>query len=81
MPDNRRGTWIVTITILIIYFGFILTIGFRPEIFGIPIAEGMLTSVGMVIGTVIMAICIAVAMIYTAVKNKQDGGTDMGPRS
>jgi uncharacterized membrane protein (DUF485 family) len=70
-------TWAVTASILAIYFAYILTIGFAPELLGHPIAEGMLTSWGLVLGAAIMIVCIVAALIYTGLKNRSDAaGSD-----
>jgi uncharacterized membrane protein (DUF485 family) len=74
MHDNRRGagTWIALAVVLGIYFAFILTIAFAPDLFTRPLAEGMVTTVGFPVGTAIIVFCIIVTWIYTAVKNRAE---------
>ena len=45
--------WTLSIVMLVIYFGFILTIAFKAQlgnIFGIPLAPGLVTSIGIPVG-------------------------------
>jgi len=75
-------TWALTAAVLTIYFAYILTIGFAPDLFGRPIAEGMLTSWGLVLGAIIMIVCIVAALLYTALKNRADAAaSDTASRS
>jgi uncharacterized membrane protein (DUF485 family) len=86
MPDNRQGVdkgagiWTLTAAVLFVYFAFILTIAFAPEIFGRPVAEGARTSVGLVVGTIIIVVCMVLAGVYTHVKNREDARNDAEAR-
>ena len=74
MPNMRLSakTWAATVCVLVIYFAYILTIGFAPDLFGRPISDGLLTSWGLVLGALIMVVCMVAALFYTTVKNRAD---------
>ena len=50
---RSRLAWILTTIMMIIYFGFILTIAFAPAHLGAPIGSGV-TTVGIPIGVFII---------------------------
>lgn len=79
MHDNRRGagTWATLIVVLGIYFAFILTIAFAPDLFTRTVAEGQVTTIGFPVGTAIIVFCAIVTWIYTAVKNRAE--SESGP--
>jgi len=52
--SRRRFAWTLTALILIIYYGFILTIAFVPTVLGTPVAPGAVTTIGIPIGVLII---------------------------
>jgi len=62
--------WRLAITILVIYYTFIMVIAFSPEIFGQPIGDGV-TTVGIPVGIAIIIICFLLTGIYTKRANSE----------
>ena len=56
--------WTLTIIMLVIYFGFVLTIAFDPSILGTPLSEGSVTTVGIPVGVGVIAIAFVLTGIY-----------------
>lgn len=62
--------WKLAFTIFAIYYSFILTIAFIPEVLGKPIGDGV-TSIGIPIGVIIILICFALTGLYTKRANNE----------
>jgi len=62
--------WKLAVTILVIYYTFIMVIAFSPEIFGQPIGDGV-TTVGIPVGITIIIICFLLTGIYTKRANSE----------
>ena len=56
--------WTLTIIMLVIYFGFVLTIAFDPSILGTPLSEGSVTTVGIPVGVGVIVIAFVLTGIY-----------------
>jgi len=50
VSERSRFAWILTIVMLVIYFGFVLIIAFDPSFLGTPLFEGSVTTIGIPIG-------------------------------
>ena len=50
VAKRKRFAWILTIIMLVIYYGFILVIAFAKQVLAIPLAAGMTTTVGIPVG-------------------------------
>lgn len=63
---KRKNTfsWFLTAIILIVYFAFILIIAFYPKFLGIPVAEGMVTTIGIPMGLFIIIFSIILTGVY-----------------
>lgn len=63
---KRKNTfsWFLTTIILIVYFAFILIIAFYPMFLGIPVAEGMVTTIGIPMGLFIIIFSIILTGVY-----------------
>jgi uncharacterized membrane protein (DUF485 family) len=57
--------WRLTIIMLVIYFGFVLTIAFDPSILGTPLSEGSVTTVGIPVGVAVILIAFVLTGVYT----------------
>jgi uncharacterized membrane protein (DUF485 family) len=66
---RRTFAWTLTILMLVIYFGFILTLAFSPHLLGQPIVEGQPTTWGIPIGFGMFAVTFALVAIYVYVAN------------
>ena len=66
---NKLIAFLFSTIILIIYFAFILIIGFKPNILGIFFNDSYIT-VGIVIGLSIIIFSILLTFVYTLIANK-----------
>lgn len=66
---RRCFAWNLTVLMLAIYYGFILTIAFAPEVLGTPIAVGAATTIGMPLGILIILSAFALTGIYVVRAN------------
>lgn len=77
-PDFIRLTrgrsvfaWTLSIVMLIIYFGFVLTIAFNPELLGTPISENSVTTVGIPVGIGVIISAFVLTGIYVRRANSE----------
>ncbi|QET05776.1 DUF485 domain-containing protein [Cupriavidus pauculus] len=61
---RRRFSWTLTATMLAVYFGFILTLAFRPAWLATPVAAGYPTTVGIPIGFGMFVFTFALVAVY-----------------
>ncbi|RKR07550.1 uncharacterized membrane protein (DUF485 family) [Kushneria sinocarnis] len=63
---HRRGRFALTLTAIMmgLYFAFILLIAFAPQVLGIPVADGAMTTWGIVIGIGLILAAIILTGIY-----------------
>ncbi|UIF91008.1 DUF485 domain-containing protein [Cupriavidus sp. UYPR2.512] len=61
----RRGfSWSLTAAMLLVYFGFILTLAFRPDLLAVPLTPGQPMTIGIPIGFGMFAFTFAMVAIY-----------------
>ena len=70
---GKRNAFAIMLSVitLIMYFGFILMIAFGKEVLGTPIAEGMVTTVGLPLGVVIILCSVLLTGIYVRRANSE----------
>jgi uncharacterized membrane protein (DUF485 family) len=61
---RRRFSWSLTAAMLTIYFGFILTLAFRPDWLAVRLTAGQPMTVGIPIGFGMFAVTFALVAIY-----------------
>ncbi|RLK39530.1 DUF485 domain-containing protein [Cupriavidus plantarum] len=61
---RRRFSWTLTATMLAVYFGFILTLAFRPAWLATPVAAGYPTTIGIPIGFGMFVLTFALVALY-----------------
>lgn len=61
---RSRFAWTLTIIMLAIYFGFVLTIAFDPSILGAPLSAGFVTTVGIPVGVGVIVSAFILTGIY-----------------
>ena len=61
----------MTISMLVVYFSFILTIAFNPSLLGTPISSDSVTSIGIPIGVIIIIFAFVLTGIYTKRANSE----------
>ncbi|MBN2870173.1 MAG: DUF485 domain-containing protein [Campylobacterales bacterium] len=62
--ERSRFAWTLTITMLVIYFGFVLVIAFDPSLLGTPLFEGSVTTIGIPIGIGVIISAFILTGIY-----------------
>jgi len=50
VKKRSRFAWTLSIIMLVVYYAFILTIAFDPQLLGTPLGEGKVTTVGIPVG-------------------------------
>jgi uncharacterized membrane protein (DUF485 family) len=67
--SRRVGAWSLTLLMLIVYFSFILTLGFWPSLLGRPIYQGLPCTWGIPIGFGMFAFTFCLVAVYVAYAN------------
>ncbi len=64
--EQKRGqfSWLLTCTVFLTYFSFILIIAFAPEIFAIPIYEDSVITWGIPIGLFVIVLSFLLTGVY-----------------
>jgi uncharacterized membrane protein (DUF485 family) len=71
LVDKRtRFAWVLSAAMLVIYFGFILLVGFAPKLLGTPIGGGVMT-VGIPVGLFVIASAFVLTGIYVHRANSE----------
>ncbi|UGX91128.1 DUF485 domain-containing protein [Bradyrhizobium barranii subsp. barranii] len=67
---RRRSSlgWMLSLTILVIYFGFILLVGYAPKFLGTPLGSGV-TTIGIPIGLSVIVLAFVLTGIYVRQAN------------
>lgn len=73
VSERSKFAWTLTITILVVYYAFILLIAFSPETLGTSISGGMATW-GIPIGMGIIVFAFALTGIYVKRANSEFDG-------
>jgi uncharacterized membrane protein (DUF485 family) len=72
LVSKRSGFAIkLTITMLVVYFTFILTIAFYPSALGTPLSADSVTTIGIPIGMAIIVFAFILTGIYTKRANSE----------
>ena len=61
---RSRFAWTLTVIMLVIYFGFVLTIAFDPSILGTPLSTGSVTTVGIPVGVAVIVSAFVLTGVY-----------------
>lgn len=64
VSKRKRFGWSLTVVMLIIYFGFVLTIAFDPFILGVPLSAGSVSTVGIPMGVGVIVSAFILTGIY-----------------
>ena len=66
LVSKRTGFGIkLSISMLVVYFTFILTIAFNPSVLGTPISPDSVTTIGIPVGIAIIIFAFVITGIYT----------------
>ena len=71
VQKRSRFAWALSITMLLIYYTFILLIAFSPDTLGTPLFEGGVTTVGIPMGIAIIVVAFVLTGIYVRHANKE----------
>lgn len=63
--------WMLTIVMLVIYYGFILLLAFSPATLGTPVAEGATMTLGIPVGIFIIVSAFLLTGIYVRKANTE----------
>ena len=66
---RARLAWLLTIIMLVIYFGYILLVAFRRDILAAPIGDGV-TSLGIPVGLGVILAGVGLTAIYVHQANR-----------
>ena len=64
VTKRSKFAWTLTISMLVVYFAFILTIAFDPGALGVPMSDDTVTTVGIPVGVAIIVFAFALTGIY-----------------
>ncbi|MBF0305307.1 MAG: DUF485 domain-containing protein [Alphaproteobacteria bacterium] len=70
---SRRSSyaWMLSIVMLVIYYAFIVVVAFWPGLFGTPLVEGSVTTIGFPIGIAVILSAIALTGLYVRRANTE----------
>ena len=71
VEKREKFSWTMAIILLVVYYTFILIIAFEPSLFGKPISEGMVTTVGIPVGIGVIVFAFILTGIYVNKANKE----------
>lgn len=69
--ERSSFAWTLSIVMLVIYFGFVLTIAFDPALLGIPLFEGSVTTVGIPVGIGVILAAFGLTGLYVRRANSE----------
>lgn len=70
VTKRSRFAWTLSILMLIVYYTFIMTIAFKPELLAIPLSDGSVISIGIPIGIAIILFSFALTGLYVYKANR-----------
>ncbi|MDQ2693770.1 MAG: DUF485 domain-containing protein [Pseudomonadota bacterium] len=68
---RSRFGWTLAAIMLLIYYGFIFVIAFAPEVLGQPLGEGVVTTVGIPVGILVIISAFVLTGIYVSRANSE----------
>ncbi len=74
VAERRRLALLLSAVVLVVYFGYILVIGFAPALFARPIWTGAVTTVGIPVGLFVILLAFAITGIYVRAANRRFDG-------
>jgi len=64
IQERSRFAWTLSILMLLVYYSFILTIAFKPELLATPIYAGSVISIGIPVGVAIILFSFFITGLY-----------------
>ena len=74
VSERSSFAWKLTITMLVVYYAFILLIAFSPETLGAKIVAGGMATVGIPVGIAIIVFAFVLTGIYVGRANSEFDG-------
>ena len=74
VTERSSFAWKLTITILVVYYAFILLIAFSPETLGAKLVAGGMATVGIPVGVAIIVFAFILTGIYVKRANTEFDG-------
>ena len=71
VKKRTKFAWTLTISILIVYFSFILTIAFKPSLLATPISSSSVTTIGIPIGIFVIVFSFILTGVYVKRANSE----------
>lgn len=68
---KTRLGWLLSLIMLVIYYGFILVLAFSPSTLGTPLSPGMTTTLGIPVGVAIIVSAFVLTGIYVRKANTE----------
>jgi len=62
--SRNRFAWTLSILMLLVYYAFIMTIAFKPELLAIPLSDGSVISVGIPLGIALILFSFLLTGLY-----------------
>ena len=63
---------LLAVLVMFIYFAYMLTIAFAPDLFSAPISEGSTISIGLASGVLMAVFMVALSAWYTSRRNSRE---------
>ena len=73
--ESPRDDIVATAVVVIVYFAFMLLVGFTPAFLGKPLVHGGQLSIGLAFGVFVTIFLVVAAKVYTARRNRPGPGT------
>ena len=64
VSKRKRFAWLMTFLMMLSYYGFIMTVAFKPEWLKIPLFSGSVTTVGIPVGLAVIISAFVLTGIY-----------------
>ncbi|MDF1875824.1 DUF485 domain-containing protein [Sulfurimonas sp. SAG-AH-194-I05] len=71
LQRRRRLTLGLSLSMLVVYFSFILSIAFKPSLLGTPIFSDSVITYGIAVGIFVILFAFILTGIYTYIANKK----------
>lgn len=66
---RSRFAWLLSAIMLIVFYGYVLVVAFKPQLLAAKIAEGATLSIGVPIGAAIIILAWVLTTVYVARAN------------
>ena len=68
---RSKFAWTLSVIVLVVYYSFILVVGFAPDVLGTPIADGKTLTIGIPLGAGIIIMSWLLTGVYIRRANKE----------